>query len=248
VAPPSDTGTAAATTGPASAGQLQQPSRKSEGSAVESQPIRRDRPPRDGSDAKEDGAGAARRDGVGKPVAPPQPAGFGLGNVALSLGAVLGLILVVYWLIRQIFPGVAAARSSQAVRVLSRSVLAPRQQVLLLQVGRRVIVVGDSGAQMSPLAQIEDPDEIAALVGQIESEKRPAASAFGGFFGRAKAPFDSLESDPKPAIDDRAEPTDDEADAAQEQPPAELGLSTAQGELKGLMDRVKELSQNFRRS
>ena len=212
---------------------------------MESQAIRRDTVSPGGGG----NGGAARRDGNGKPVAPPPPpAGFALRNVALSLGAVLGLIFVVYWLIRQMFPGVAAARSSSLVRVLSRSVLAPRQQVLLLQVGRRVIVVGDSGAQMSPLAQIEDPDEIAALVGQIESEKRPAASAFGGFFGRARAPFDSLESDPKPAIDDRAEPTDDEADAAEEQPPAELGLSTAQGELKGLMDRVKELSQNFRRS
>ena len=197
--------------------------------------------------AKEENGGAARRDGSGKPVAPP-PAGFGLRKVALSLGAVLGLIFLLYWLIRQIFPAVAASRSSQTVRVLSRSVLAPKQQVLLLQVGRRVIVVGDTGAQMSPLAQIDDPDEIAALVGQIESEKRPLTPAFGGFFGRAKASFDSVESDSHPSTaDERVDPSSDDDESA-EKPPAELGLSTAQGELKGLMDRVKELSQTFRRS
>src|SRR5688572_1603636 len=242
--------TTAPTTGPASTGQLQQKPPKTEGSAVEAQAIRREgTSPAVGANGS---GGAARRDGTGKTVAPPQPSGFALRNVALSLGAVLGLIFVLYWLIRQIFPSVAAARSSQAVRVLSRSVLAPRQQVLLLQVGRRVIVVGDSGAQMSPLAQIDDPDEIAALVGQLESEKRPAIPAFGGFFGRAKASFDSMENDAKPsAADERAEAPDDdadEADEAQEQPPTELGLSSAQGELRGLMDRVKELSQNFRKS
>ena len=197
--------------------------------------------------AKEENGGAARRDGSGKPVAPP-PAGFGLRKVALSLGAVLGLIFLLYWLIRQVFPAVAASRSSQAVRVLSRSVLAPKQQVLLLQVGKRVIVVGDSGTQMNPLAQIDDPDEIAALVGQIEAEKRPLAPAFGGFFGKAKSSFDALESDPKPeAADARADEEDDE-ESEPERPPAELGLSTARGELSGLMDKVKELSQQFRKS
>src|SRR5688572_17382886 len=196
-ASPSQTGTAAPATGPASIGQLQQPQQKAsgDGASMETRPIRRGTT----QPAKEENGGAARRDGSGKPVGAPQPAGFGLRKVALSLGAVLGLIFLLYWLIRQVFPAVAASRSSQAVRVLSRSVLAPKQQVLLLQVGRRVIVVGDTGAQMSPLAQIDDPDEIAALVGQIESEKRPAGAAFGGFFGRAKASFDSVESDSHPS-------------------------------------------------
>jgi hypothetical protein len=60
-----------------------------------------------------------------------------------------------------------------------------------------------------------------------------------------------VENDPKPSIiDEHVESGDDGDDdeSPAEQPPAELGLSSAQGELRGLMDRVKELSQTFRKS
>jgi hypothetical protein len=158
-------------------------------------------------------------------------------------------------LAKRLFPTVAAARSSQAVRVLSRSVLSPKQQVLLLQVGRRVIVVGDTGAQMNPLAEITDPDEVASLVGQVEAEKRPSVTAaFGGLFGRARDSFDA-DAEPSPQLpatdvsdEGEAEGIVERRAAQDDQPPVQLGLDEARGELRGLMDKVKELSQQFRRS
>ena len=240
------------------------PQRKaSEGTSVEAQPIRRDTTSSgsasgngNGSGSGNGGNGAARRDGAGKSVAPPPVSAFDSRRVALALGAVVGLIFLLHWVAKRVFPGVAAARASGAVRVLGRSVISPKQQILLIQVGRRVIVVGDSGAQMNALAQFDDPDEIAALLGQLEAEKRPAAAlAFGGLFSRAQAPFND-----EPAVDQKnmVDETDRDEDVGDHQqhpaspptptPPTELGLTDVRGELVGLMDRVKQLSRQFRKS
>lgn len=112
------------------------------------------------------------------------------GRVVAALAAVLGLIFFLKWGSRKLFALPAAGRSTGTVRVLTRSVLAPRQQVMLLQVGRRVLVVADSGSQMTNLCAITDPDEVAALLGQIRSEKEAAsANAFGGLLGRVRKGF-----------------------------------------------------------
>ena len=237
-----------ATTGPAPTGQLQQPvpqRKASDGSTVEAQPIRRDTPatgPASGT------GGAARRDGSGKPVAPPPASGFDVRRVALALGAVVGLIFLLHWVTRRLFPSVAAARALGAVRVIGRAVISPKQQILLIQVGRRVLVVGDCGTQMNALAQLDDADEIAALLGQLQAEKHPAAQAFHGFFGKAQAPYSGEPSgDQKKMVDDNA-PDEHVDQPASSSPPPDLGLSDVRGELVGLMDRVKQLSQQFRKS
>src|SRR4029077_6101766 len=91
-----------------------------------------------------------------------------------------------------------------AVQVLSRSPLTPRQQVVLLKVGRRVLVVADNGSQMNSLCQITDPDEVAGLVGQLRSEKGSGAGqgagagAFGGLFGRSRKSFAAGSDDDEP--------------------------------------------------
>src|SRR5262245_21921183 len=118
--------------------------------------------------------------------------GFDTRRVALSLAAVISLILLLRFAIRKFLPQAGRGISSGATRVLSRTMIAPKQQVILLQVGRRVVVVGDCGTQMSALAEITDPDEIASLVGQIKQDKSSTAvsRAFGGMFKRARKPFD----------------------------------------------------------
>jgi flagellar biogenesis protein FliO len=161
-------------------------------------------------------------------------------RVILALAAVIGLIVVLRYVARLLFPSVAAGRASHAVRVLSRSPISPKQQVLLVQVGRRVIVVGDCGAQMSPLAEISDPDEIAALVGRIESEKAPAAKTFGSLFGRARDTFNATDEKPQGSDELSEDPSEAEA-------PPDLGLAAAQGEIRGLMERVRGLAQQLKR-
>ena len=89
------------------------------------------------------------------------------GRVLLALGAVLALIFLLRFSIKKMAPAMVG-RGSRGVRVVSRTAIGPKQQVLIVQVGRRVLIVGESGQQLRTLSEITDPDEIAALLGQMQ--------------------------------------------------------------------------------
>jgi flagellar biogenesis protein FliO len=157
-----------------------------------------------------------------------------LRRVVLSLGIVLALVFGCRWAIRYFFPSAAVGRSSQVMKVLSRSVIAPKQQLLLIQVGRRLVVVGDSGQQMNTLTEISDPDEVASLLGQLRAgvpESEPE-NPFDPLLGRAREQFDDLPV--PPAID-----PDDEAELAV------AGVDETRGELSGLTEKVRMLSRQL---
>jgi flagellar biosynthetic protein FliO len=169
--------------------------------------------------------------------AAPQSA-FDPQRVALALGAVLLLIIVLRWIGKRFFSTPGSHRSSRAIQVLSRSILSPKQQLMLVQVGRRLIVVADSGTQMNPLCEIRDADEVAELVGQVHQDKGDSITkTFGQLFGRAKTAFDGDEEK-----SESAKPTtsDDSID--------EPVLSETRNELTGLADRIRLLSRQFRGS
>ena len=163
-----------------------------------------------------------------------RPASFvDLSRIALALGIVLAIIFVLRWIGRRYFPAVSGVKGAGAVRVLSRSPVAPRQQVLLVQVGRRVLVVADNGTQMSALSEITDPDEIAHLVGQVSGANSPGV--FDAAFGKARLSYaDDVPPDaPQPAAVAETDETGDESVAA------------AHGEIKGLMDKVRGLAKQL---
>jgi flagellar biogenesis protein FliO len=221
----------AQTTSPAAPSASEVAAPPAASSAIERQPIRRTASP-------STSAGAAPSAG-----APAPGSGLELPRVLLAVGIVVALIILLRVLVRWLFPTASAARSTQAVRVLSRAVISPKQQVLLLQVGRRVIVVGDSGTQMNPLCEISDPDELAQLMGQIESERRTVVRPFLPFLRREREPLEELTQDESDvnALPDAPAPN---ADAA----PADVGLAHAQGELRGLIEQVRSLGRQFRKS
>jgi flagellar biosynthetic protein FliO len=135
-----------------------------------------------------------------QPVAMPS-LGVDITRMLLALAIVIGLIYVSRWLLKRFYGGGATAGGSRVVQVLNRTPLAPRQQVMLLQVGRRVVVVGESNGNMVTLAQIDDPDEIAQLIGRLHEERSGRSMAFGGLFGHAQAKMerDVSEDDVRPA-------------------------------------------------
>lgn len=87
-----------------------------------------------------------------------------------SLGVVLGLILLLKWGWSRV-GGMPTASASPVVEVLSRTPVAPRNHVLLLRVGGRILVVGDSPAGMQPLSEVDDPDEIANLLTAVTAAR-----------------------------------------------------------------------------
>lgn len=162
--------------------------------------------------------------------------GFGLWRVAAALAAVIGCIFALRW-VSQRAMGFGDAGASDAVRILARTAVSPRQQMLLVHVGRRVLLVGNSGGTLTTLAQITDPDEVAAVVGQVRQRHQAAPGAFARVFRRAATEYD------------QAGETVAETDAA---PPAAArdGAGTpaarAGAEIAGLLAKVRALGGLFR--
>ena len=176
--------------------------------------------------------------------AAPQP--FEFRRVTLALGSVIALIFGLRWVARRVFVMPGSAKASRAVQVLTRTPMAPRQQVLLLQVGRRVVVVADSGGNMSTLCEIDDPDEVTSLLAQIMAERGMASpKAFGSVFGRTRNRFDEQMDEGEEISDALDRATGAEADVA---PNEDLPVDETRSEIRGLMDKVRQMSSQFRAS
>jgi flagellar biogenesis protein FliO len=200
---------------------------------------------------------------------------FDSTRVMLVLGGVVSLILVLKAGLRKILPGAAAARSTRAMQVISRCTISSRQQLLLIQVGKRLVVAGDSGTQLNPLCEIADPAEVEGLIAQIREEAASAAGRFDAFFGKARKEFNSdaeaisqsrdqasdnaEENRPEPAFDPASEPAPSAALAASADAPgdsfdpshelndAAINSSIAQTsrDLSGLRQKVRDLSRQI---
>ena len=192
------------------------------------------------------------------PAAEAQPAvyrsnGFDPFRVTLALGAVVGLIFLLRVGAKRAFPGAVGVRSIPSIKVLSRSVITHRQSLLLIQVGKRLLVVGDSGAQLNPLCEISSEEEVAALLGQVRDETSVAARHFENLFGKMRRKFDetkledAMESEEAKIAGSRdvTQPTDS-FDSSHELPDPEL--AEARQELSGLSEKVRDLVKQLGRA
>ena len=103
-----------------------------------------------------------------------------LPRIALALTAVIGLIFLLRWGSRKMFALPSNAGNAHLMQVVSRTSLSPRQQMLLVRVGRRLVMIGDSGGRLSSLGQIEDPDEVAQVLGQVRQRSSSSSAGVGG--------------------------------------------------------------------
>jgi flagellar biogenesis protein FliO len=160
-----------------------------------------------------------------------------LTRMLSALMIVVAVIFVLRWAARRmaLVPGAA---NSGAVKVISRSTVSPRQQVLVLQVGRRLVVVGDSGGRMNPLCEITDPDEVAAMIGgshQANAANQENPKSFMNLFSRASEPFETEANLPAAA----------EAESMQNIEPIR---ATDNEDVGSLLNKVRELRQQFQQT
>ncbi len=147
-------------------------------------------------------------------------------RLALAVGIVLVAIFVTHKVWKRLgMPGVGG-KGSGSLQVVSRLNIAPKQQILLVRVGRRLVLVGNSGTQMNPLCEIGDPEEAAGLLGQAVSEQ----STFDSVLDTQEKQFDPESNVDKPAPDE------------------DPAVASTREELNGLMDKVRSLSQQFRQA
>jgi len=125
----------------------------------------------------------------------PLPSGDGGGSnwpvsTLAALGGVIALILVMRWMYTRA-TGRSGVSRSRAVEPLSRTSVAPKNHVLLLRVGGRVLVVGDSPGGLRTLAEVTDPDEVAELLASVESDREASLTrTFSRMLQRSDDAFD----------------------------------------------------------
>lgn len=116
-----------------------------------------------------------------------------------SLTIVLTLVAVLFLLLRRWAPG-AKIGDSGVMRVAARLPLGARQQLILIQVGRRLMLAGIAGDTMSSLGEISEPDEVAELLARCGRRGRSPVAEFDDAMQAARSEYDepagSLLNDP----------------------------------------------------
>lgn len=164
------------------------------------------------------------------PAAAAQPAtGPSVTRVAGSLALVAALIVALGWAYRKLSVGTESAKSGP-VTLIGRSMLTPKHQVLVLKVGYRLVVIGDSGQGMQPLCEITDPAEMTTVLSAAGKDEAELQALRGGAF---TASLQSAESDYEPLPDSDSEPQDSLTD-----------LGAASEEVRSLIERVRGLSDS----
>lgn len=122
------------------------------------------------------------------------------------LGILLGLAILVKRLSRR---GGGVTAASPVIEVLARTSLSPRQNLCLVRLGRRLVLLGVGGEQAHTLVEISDPVEAAELIGAA-ARARPGSisSQFGEFLRSAAAGFRET------PVDDANRTAESGADAA----------------------------------
>jgi flagellar protein FliO/FliZ len=99
-----------------------------------------------------------------------------LGTVAGSLGIVLGLFVVIVWISRRFAPAGSAILPKEAVELLGRAPLAGRQQVQLIRIGNKLLLVALTSGGCETLTEVTEPTEVEHLL-VLCRRGRPGSSA-----------------------------------------------------------------------
>ncbi|GEM_PF-3517967 len=92
-------------------------------------------------------------------------------NTITALGVVIGLIIAMRLILNKISGRAVLGGRTGVVEVLSRTSISPRNQVMLLRLGQRIIVVSEGPNGVRTLANLDDPNEVAGLLTHINSSK-----------------------------------------------------------------------------
>lgn len=110
------------------------------------------------------------------PAAAPAASGA-IGTVVGSLAIVLGLFVVLVWCSKRFAPAGSAMLPKEAIELLGRASLTPRQQVQLVRVGNKLLVVAISTTGIETLTEITDAAEVERLAALCRRQQPASASS-----------------------------------------------------------------------
>lgn len=144
----------------------------------------------------------------------------GLMSLMLVLAVIVGAVL----LVRRLVPSVRRM-SGGVVEILGRSHLSPKQSLALVRIGRRVLLVGVAPERLSTLCEIDEPQEVAELLGR-SSRRLGDGPHFDELLSGAAAGFDE-------SSQQAGELTSGPSDR----------LHRAKGQLRGLLSKLKSFEE-----
>lgn len=135
---------------------------------------------------------ASRRESESRDISRGQhSAGLWSARDLWPLLSVLALIMVLAWIVKKCLPGRNSLISQGAIEVLSRTALSSKQSLVLVRMGRRLLLLGVTNDDINTLCVVEDPDQVAMLVGEVASG-RPGSitSQFAREFAEESQAYD----------------------------------------------------------
>jgi flagellar biogenesis protein FliO len=105
-------------------------------------------------------------------------AGSSLIGVMASLAVVIGLLVLVLWVMRRALPGGTRKLPTEVLDVLGYAPLGNRQQMQLLRLGNKLLLVSVTATGAETLTEVTDPDEVEHLtkLSRQPATATPAAS------------------------------------------------------------------------
>lgn len=108
-------------------------------------------------------------------------------TIVSSLAIVLGAFLLLVWFSRKALPRANSTLPTEAVELLGKSVVGGKQQLQLLRIGNKLLLINVTATGAETLTEISDPNEVERLVaictqnqpGSITATFRQVLSQFG---------------------------------------------------------------------
>jgi flagellar biogenesis protein FliO len=137
------------------------------------------------------------------------------GNALPSNGSVLAALAVVVLAVfaaarcwKSYGPKLPGAAPLQAVEILGRCRIEPRQSLYIVRLGSRILVIGSSGGELTTLSEITEPVEADLIIAQCKGGVG-SSTPFSRLFAARQSGLDSAAADPSgmpawPAATERA--------------------------------------------
>lgn len=144
--------------------------------------------------------------------------GFWRVGDLLPLTIVLGLVAAAAWIVKRTMPARRLATGSGVLEIVARMPLSSKQSLVLVKMGRQLVLVGVSPDRVNTLCLVDDPDQVAELIGRIASQSpHSATTGFGQSLHQQVEAFHEM---------------DEEA------------VVHGPGGVRGLLEKVRRLSRN----
>ena len=99
----------------------------------------------------------------------------------VALAIVVGLVFLTRFMIRRFGGSAAQGGRGEPIEVLTRMPVGVRQQLLLVRLGSKLVLVGQSPGGLRSISEITDPEEIEQLLHEVRSTR---GGAFGSLLQR----------------------------------------------------------------